>query len=219
MNKTYIGKGIGAGVAKNESKVHSSAGESFATSPTESLTNGNVYLNATQTKNGTITNVGSINIKGTGSVTVTQNSDGDILVNGTTYTNNVTSHLRLGSSGGTSNATSNVSNPYLLLVEGSSYDSQVQLKAGTGISVTGVNGIVTITNTIEYSDTKVTQTSTTTSSAYELLFSATADDTTRTEGARKTARLKYNPGTYEFTNGNCIQQYNATTKSLDFYFT
>lgn len=29
-NKTYVGKGIGAGVAKNESKVHSSAGESFA---------------------------------------------------------------------------------------------------------------------------------------------------------------------------------------------
>ena len=45
----------------------------------------------------------------------------------------------------------------------------------------------------------VTQTATTTSANYELLFSATADNTTRTEGARKTDSLKYNPSTKELT--------------------
>ena len=40
---------------------------------------------------------------------------------------------------------------------------------------------------------KVTQTSTTTSANYEVLFSGTADDTTRTEGARKSSTFIFNP--------------------------
>ena len=44
-------------------------------------------------------------------------------------------------------------------------------------------------------DTKVTQTATTTSAAYEVLFSGTADNTTRTEGARKSNNLLFNPST------------------------
>ena len=43
------------------------------------------------------------------------------------------------------------------------------------------------------SDTKVTQTATTDNANYEVLFSGTADNTTRTEGARKTNKLKFNP--------------------------
>lgn len=44
-------------------------------------------------------------------------------------------------------------------------------------------------------DTKVTQTaSDSDSSVYELLFSGTADNTTRTEGARKASNLTYKPG-------------------------
>lgn len=42
-------------------------------------------------------------------------------------------------------------------------------------------------------DTKVTQTATSTSAAYEVLFSETADNTTRTEGARKNSNLLFNP--------------------------
>ena len=42
---------------------------------------------------------------------------------------------------------------------------------------------------------KVTQTATTGSAAYEILFSGTADNTTRVEGARKTSTLTYNPST------------------------
>ena len=44
-------------------------------------------------------------------------------------------------------------------------------------------------------DTKVTQTNTTTSADYRLLMSSTADDTSRAEAARKNANLKYNPST------------------------
>ena len=44
-------------------------------------------------------------------------------------------------------------------------------------------------------DTKVTQTATSTSANYEVLFSVTADNTTRTEGARKNSNLKFNPST------------------------
>lgn len=44
-------------------------------------------------------------------------------------------------------------------------------------------------------DTLVTQTATTTSANYEVLFSATADNTTRTEGARKNSNLTFNPST------------------------
>jgi hypothetical protein len=44
-------------------------------------------------------------------------------------------------------------------------------------------------------NTKVTQTATTTSADYEVLFSETADNTTRTEGARKNTNLKFNPST------------------------
>ena len=44
-------------------------------------------------------------------------------------------------------------------------------------------------------DTKVAQTVTTTSADYEVLFSNTADNTTRTEGARKNSNLKFNPST------------------------
>ena len=46
------------------------------------------------------------------------------------------------------------------------------------------------------SDSKVTQTiSSTTNGEYRVLMSATADDTTRTEGARKDTDFKYNPST------------------------
>lgn len=44
-------------------------------------------------------------------------------------------------------------------------------------------------------DSHVTQTATTTNADYEVLFSATADNTTRTETARKNSNLKFNPST------------------------
>ena len=44
-------------------------------------------------------------------------------------------------------------------------------------------------------DSHVTQTATTTNADYEVLFSATADNTTRTETTRKNSNLKFNPST------------------------
>ena len=50
-------------------------------------------------------------------------------------------------------------------------------------------------------DEKVIQTETTTNADYELLFSETADDTTRTEGSRKSENLLYNPNDITLTVG------------------
>ena len=59
-------------------------------------------------------------------------------------------------------------------------------------------------------DTKVTQTVTDTTAAnYEILFSNTADNTTRTEAARKSARLLFNPNSQTLTVKNI--KGNATT--------
>ena len=51
-------------------------------------------------------------------------------------------------------------------------------------------------------DTKVTQTATTTDANYEVLFSATADNTNRTEGAGKTTTLRFNPKKGSLMEGN-----------------
>ena len=48
---------------------------------------------------------------------------------------------------------------------------------------------------IPTSDTNVTQTSSSTNAPYEVLFSGTADDTTRTEGTHKSSGLTFNPST------------------------
>ncbi len=71
-----------------------------------------------------------------------------------------------------------------------------------------------------YTDTNnaVTQTATTTSAAYELLFSSTADNTTRTEGARKTSTLTYNPSTKALVTGGTVNGYTlaaASAKGVD----
>jgi hypothetical protein len=52
------------------------------------------------------------------------------------------------------------------------------------------------------SDTKVTQTATTINANYEVLLSATADNTTRTETTRKTTTLRFNPSLGALMEGN-----------------
>lgn len=96
-------------------------------------------------------------------------------------------------------------NPNSLTVQGNgttsfTYDGSaaktLNIKPGTGISVSSdTSGNITITNSSTNTDTKVTQTATTTNAKYELLFSGTADNTTRTEGARKNSNLIFNPAT------------------------
>lgn len=83
----------------------------------------------------------------------------------------------------------------------------------TGISVTS-GKIPANPNT----DENVTQTATTTNAAYEVLFSATDDNTTRTEGTGKTDTLTYNPSTKALLTGGSINGYllrAASAKNVD----
>lgn len=63
-----------------------------------------------------------------------------------------------------------------------------------------------------FTDTKVTQTATTTNSSYEVLFSYTADNTDRTEGARKCSKIKANPSTgILYSKGMAVDNGQVTT--------
>lgn len=57
------------------------------------------------------------------------------------------------------------------------------------------NGNLYVVQKDDNTNNAVTQTATTTSANYEVLFSNTADNTTRTEGARKNSNLLFNPNT------------------------
>ena len=61
-----------------------------------------------------------------------------------------------------------------------------------GENVDTING-VTVGTSPKFTDASVTQTATTTDANYEVLFSVTADNTTRTEGTGKTTTLRFNP--------------------------
>ena len=63
------------------------------------------------------------------------------------------------------------------------------MSAADKFKIDNIEGIGNIAND------KVSQVNTTTSDVYRLLFSETADDETRTEGARKSAQLTFNPST------------------------
>lgn len=73
-----------------------------------------------------------------------------------------------------------------------------KIAAGTNMTSSYANGVLTLNATggSGGTDENVAQTVTTTNSSnYELLFSGTADNTTRTEGAGKNSTLKCNPST------------------------
>ena len=95
-----------------------------------------------------------------------------------------------------------------------------ELVAGTGITLTDdtTNKKITIASSVTNTDDKVKQTNTTTSATYELLFSYTADNTERTEGARKTSTLTYNPSTKALSTGGTVNGYTlaaASAKGVD----
>lgn len=69
----------------------------------------------------------------------------------------------------------------------------LNLKAGSNVTLSNDGGTVTINSSYSNTDVNVTQTATTTNANYEVLFSATADNTTRTEGTRKNSNLLFNP--------------------------
>jgi hypothetical protein len=65
-----------------------------------------------------------------------------------------------------------------------------------------------------FTDVKVTQTATATNANYEVLFSVTADNTTRTEGARKNNNLTFNPSSGTLTATNFSGKLNNLTITL-----
>ena len=100
------------------------------------------------------------------------------------------------------------------LIGGSQGSIPYQLAADTTtfLAAPTTNGYVLKYNTTDKkpywaadSDTKVTQTNTTGNADYRVLFSATADDTTRTEDARKSTNLKFNPSSGLLTAGGFVK--------------
>ena len=87
-----------------------------------------------------------------------------------------------------------------------------------GFTITGTSGVTyNLANFItSFTDENVKQTATTTSAAYEILFSATADNTTRTEGARKTSTLTYNPSTKALSTGGAVNGLTLTAATTGF---
>ena len=70
----------------------------------------------------------------------------------------------------------------------------------------------------ENTNDAVTQTPATTNESYELLFSATADNLSHTEGVKKTSTLTYNPSTKALSTGGEINGYTlnaASAKAVD----
>ena len=87
---------------------------------------------------------------------------------------------------------------------------------GTDGQILKSNGTTVYWASDNNTDTLVTQTATTTSAAYEILFSGTADNTTRTEGARKTNTLTYNPSTKALSTGGTVNGLTLTAASTGF---
>lgn len=90
-------------------------------------------------------------------------------------------------------------------IAASSETNQLTLAHGTKYAiVAGGNSFVFTTPSDNNTDTMVTQTATSTNANYEVLFSATADNTTRTETARKNSNLTFNPNTGTLTTTKFI---------------
>lgn len=103
-------------------------------------------------------------------------------------------------------------------INGTSITSNNVANILTNSAYSSSNKIATMSDLPTNTDAKVAQTATTTSAVYELLFSETADNTTRTEGARKTSTLTYNPSTKALSTGGTVNGYTlaaASAKSVD----
>lgn len=74
------------------------------------------------------------------------------------------------------------------------HTSEAAASGGTTLSLV-TTGEKATWNAKSDTDNKVAQTATTTNTQYEVLFSGTADNTTRIEGARKNSNLTFNPST------------------------
>ncbi len=72
-----------------------------------------------------------------------------------------------------------------------------------------------VPSTAVFTDEKVTQTATSDNKRYEVLFSGTNDNTTRTEGTRKSSDLLFNPSRKELSLGNYSVSISKETNTSD----
>ena len=72
-----------------------------------------------------------------------------------------------------------------------------------------------VPSTAVFTDEKVTQTATSDNKKYEVLFSGTNDNTTRTEGTRKSSDLLFNPNKKELSLGNSAVSIQKETNTSD----
>lgn len=173
---------------------------------------GKIYINLETNPATTYRYTGSafVQVGGGGSViTITRDltsgtKSATINVNGTNFdiysTNDTTYESKAAVSGGV-----DVS----LVTTGDKYNwnqKQEALVSGTNIKTINNTSLLGSGNIeVQGSDTKVEQTATTTNADYEVLFSYTADNTNRTEGARKTNTLNFNPSTQSLTVGKSVK--------------
>lgn len=129
------------------------------------------------------------------------NDNSKVSKTGDTMTGNLTAPKFIGALQG--NATSANTASKLGSSNVGSATQPIYLNGGTATACTYTLGKSVPSNAV-FTDTKVTQTATDISSnaEYEVLFSGTADDTTRTEGTRKTSRFTFNPQTNEVAAGH-----------------
>lgn len=146
---------------------------------------------------GTGTNTGSVNFK-SGTNTTVSGSGNDITINATDTDTKVTS---VGNHYAPAEDTTAVLSADASSSTAATWNS-TSLVTGVNIKRDAKGHVVGVTvDSIKMpanpnSNNAVTQTATDTANAnYRVLFSATADDTTRTEGARKDKDLTYNPST------------------------
>ena len=165
---------------------------------TTALTNGKVYLNSVE--NGSVTS--SHNIKGIGGTTVSTDTSGNIIIKGTTGTYSAGTGLSL--SGTTFNHSNSVTagtaqgDASKTLTFGGTFTVPTVTYDAQG-HVTG-KGTTTMTMPANpNTDTKVTQTLTSSNASYPLLLAPSGQTTTTTTTARFASGVTLNPSTNTIT--------------------
>lgn len=123
-----------------------------------------------------------------------------------------TTRLYAGASETVANAAA--TNPYLKVTDDNTYRNQIQFKGGGATTVSSdANGVITISSTDNNSDTKVTQTVTTTNANYPILLAPSEQTATKTTTSYFDSDVTLNPYTNTIAaniSGNAASATKAT---------
>ena len=106
-----------------------------------------------------------------------------------------TTHMSTGENQATAHSTTVVNDPYINILDNITYRNSTQLKAGNNMSISAKNGVVTFNSSYENTDTKVTQTVTTSNASYPLLLAPNGQTATATTTAYFDSGVTLNPST------------------------